>query len=731
MPSESKTTTLVVSKPPSPIRTKPTTRSSIRQSLNLVSVSKAFVDVISKDTKEPTRSSKRGKESSSRRSSSLLSQPPPPAASAPRASMGDITIRPPSQTAKRTATPDQKTANSRRRASASGFARTSSDEQGQLQQPTSAKPTPTTSSRHEQPGTPQSGVQNRSATLRPRNLNSASSALPKYRPKSIINEPLTSKPPSPVRTGQRRRLDSSDDEKKDQHPSTLSPAEKNSRPISPLPHRAALKPINTTPPATPPKMRVIPPAASTSARLSPTRPTKIVKTTPIPSTSIPIPRPSSSNSSISLQPNSTPKSIKVSTPKASGFKDKPAASRSVRDVKITITPSRIAPPTFNRDSPSPLSRHSRTNSTKLTPNSSVASGNMSHISEGNDESEDSDADDVELLLAPVATPGAPTPAMPRIQAFKKRTNPKTPSKSNNLPGRENMSYLSPLPPSSDKKTSHLRPPPHPHNNAATRGSILSWEQLAADASRSIGEDEFGRMLADVPAPFRAGAISPSLSSQMGVPESPCLSAIDSPSGGYGSISQVLLPDVTPSPAMNYSLQQSRFSLTPDASASAVDSSTATLLRLQLAAMENTAKERLYQMQAMEEELHNIKQAHSHQVEEMQKQLQYMELQGRAGEERVERKYEIQLQEKLTQQQAIQENSFQETMKRFRQAAETEHHRKLQAERRKIQAKECAGLASSKWGAVANACEVELDAVRSDKTVLSFLLAQIDQMAMDL
>lgn len=267
-----------------------------------------------------------------------------------------------------------------------------------------------------------------------------------------------------------------------------------------------------------------------------------------------------------------------------------------------------------------------------------------------------------------------------------------------------------------------------HNNAslATRGSILSWEQLA-DSSKGLGEDEFGRMITDVPAPFRAGAISPSLSSQIGIPESPCLSVIDSPSGGYGSISQVLLPDVTPSPGINHSLQQSRFNLTPEASSSAIESSTTTVLRLQLAAMENTAKERLYQVQAMEEEIHNIKQAHGHQVEEMQKQLHYVEAQGRGFEEKIQKKFQAHLQEVLAKQQAMQENHFQGTMKRFRQAAEAEHLKQVEIQRKRMQVKGYADLAATKWSAVVGACEVELDSVRSDKAMLSFMLAQIDHM----
>ncbi len=66
---------------------------------------------------------------------------------------------------------------------------------------------------------------------------------------------------------------------------------------------------------------------------------------------------------------------------------------------------------------------------------------MSHISEGG--SDDGDEEDVELLLAPVAVIGAPTPAMPRIITSRQRKAPETPSRSTFLPSRSDLSYASP------------------------------------------------------------------------------------------------------------------------------------------------------------------------------------------------------------------------------------------------------------------------------------------------
>jgi hypothetical protein len=353
-----------------------------------------------------------------------------------------------------------------------------------------------------------------------------------------------------------------------------------------------------------------------------------------------------------------------------------------------------------------------------TPASSMASGNMSHISEGT--SEDSDAEDVELLLAPVAAIGAPTPAMPRIQASRKRVPPQTPTR-HGLPGRADMSYMSPD--SANKSSSSLRPPQRQTpNSQVARGSILSWEQLANEASVNMGEDEFGRMLSEIPAPFRSGAASPSLSSQMDVPESPCLSAIDSP-GGFGSISQVLLPDVTPSPAMHNSSIQSRFNLPSDTAVA--DSSTSTMLRLQLAAAENTARERLFQIQAMEEEIHDLKQAHGHQMEESQKQMVYMEAQWREKDEQAS--YAASLEDKLRHLEISHGRAMEETVERCQRDALKSQGLVFKTEGLRCEAIFSARLAASSWSAVRDTCEVELDLIRDDKAVFSLLLMQLDQM----
>ncbi|KIK70425.1 hypothetical protein GYMLUDRAFT_104531, partial [Collybiopsis luxurians FD-317 M1] len=121
---------------------------------------------------------------------------------------------------------------------------------------------------------------------------------------------------------------------------------------------------------------------------------------------------------------------------------------------------------------------------------------MSHISEANSDDEE---EDVEILLAPVAVPGAPTPAMPRLQPMRNRSRlvPTTPTKSS-LPIHFEPPQAASTPPK--ESPSFLRPNPSPSSDRSLRGgSILSWEQLATEASRTIPVDELGTMLSDMSA----------------------------------------------------------------------------------------------------------------------------------------------------------------------------------------------------------------------------------------
>ncbi|KAJ3754872.1 hypothetical protein EV360DRAFT_50787 [Lentinula raphanica] len=683
-------------------RSKPTTRSSIRQSLNFASVGKAFADVMNKERNDSDRSARKtGKDSG--KTSGLK----------PRPSLDNRPSPPP---AKRSRTPDSKTITARRRSS---LATASLSSRASVDDP-SAVPTKVTP-------TAQSSVPARSSVLRPR--PGSASNLPKYRPKSIILE-NGKKPGSPGLSGSRKRVSTSDDEDKTSSgemavdTSAQEQAKKESRPISPLPQRAALKAKSTDA-----KSRSNTPKAdahSTAQRASPNR---MGKATIVAKT---IPRPSSASSSSS---SFTPR-----TPKASPGKGaRVDRSVKVKDNHISDSSEGSSHAALPE---SPLVRHVRQRSKVETPPVQNA-GNMSHITEADSDDEE---DDVETMLAPVATLGAPTPAMPRLQPMRNRTRlvPVTPSKPF-LPIHFDHPEASSTPPKNQDSPSFLRPNPSPGSDRSLRGgSILSWEQLATEASRTIPVDELGTMLSDMSAPFQPGPLSPmptgngnnSMLLDVNLPpnllSSPGLSAFNSPSG-YGSISQVLLPNATPSPAVpRHSHSHSHNSRQhKDPEEPGVDTAIATLLRLQLSSAENTAKERLMRLQDLEEELHNLKQARAHETEVLSQQVSILEAQLKTSLEARERSegeqyaYTASLEEQLRHAKTEREHAVREATESARQQSDASLRSTIESQNRKTNAACAASLAAREWRNVREHCESELDVLAADKDTLVLLLGELD------
>lgn len=210
-----------------------------------------------------------------------------------------------------------------------------------------------------------------------------------------------------------------------------------------------------------------------------------------------------------------------------------------------------------------------------------------------------------------------------------------------------------------------------------------------------------------------------------IPESPCLSALPSP-GGYGSISQVLLPEVTPSPAPQH------YHNHYDLSTSTVDASIATQLRLRLASAENTAKERLTQLQRMEEELHSSKEGRLRDVEDLSAQVAFLEEQMRGNLEAREKtdeeraSYTASLEDQLRHAVAYREQAIRDAVTESSETARKSRETALQLEKRKWEAACVARVASAKWASVRHLAESELDILRGDMDVLSVLLAELDQ-----
>lgn len=585
-------------------------------------------------------------------------------------------------------------------------------------------------------------IATRASTLRPRS-SGMGSALPKYRPRSIVGDSAkdatTKGPPSPVRNSKRRSNSSSEDDSLAGRPEPSTPtdsstAEKSSRPISPLPQRRATR-SNTTLPA---PTKITKPTAVTSPSTpkgggSPVRRSKAVKTSSTSSASqnsSSVPRPSSSASSSSTAANRTPKSPSKSS----------SLAKTLARDKNNGSPS----PMRTAASASPISAVRLSNKSKpqaqtqiqIVP--AVFIADMSQINE----EEDSEEDDVADMLAPIADLTAPTPAIPRLRqkqkiSSKSQLNPQTPTRpSNVLPSRSQLSYISPLPPDKDSSASSLRPTLKGANGKIGRGSILTWEELA-DASRTLGEEEIGTLLSDIPAPFipgqhhQHGFPSPTPSFNMSlseVPESPCLSAMSSP-GGYGSISQVLLPEFTPSPAVHASLP--RFDI--EVQGQAADSATITLLRLQLASVENTAKERLARLQDLEEEVHNLKSQRQNQAQELNRaseQMSFLEdTMVSQMRERAEKDgaYAEELEREMKEMQEGHQRVVTDAIAQTRRDVEKYYTSQTTAARKNGAAQK----ARSGWECVRSSAQQELEDMKGVAELIGFLRGELEMMHRDL
>ncbi|KAF9229624.1 hypothetical protein BS17DRAFT_31535 [Gyrodon lividus] len=708
------------SKPSRPAKS--STRSSIRQSLNFTSVGKALADVINKEPRDrpsaAEKSLKKSKESTSRRLSAIAlmnSTAIPQAGAASHKSKSPI---PPH--GKEDGSPTNKTVTRTSGRRQSGLLNhATSDEHGvKSVEPHTSSP-----------------ITRRSSTVRPKTAAASatiSSALPKYRPKSALVEP-TKKPASPARAGTRRRLSTSEEDDGDLRDSpkrkgTLPSSEgKTGRPISPLPHRALAVKVSLPSPtasSAPSKSRSIKssPAKSSAspACTGSSRPSKTVKTAATSSpTRAAVMRPPSSASSCSSSRTQPSPSNTLSFKNAFGFGRSKAPGQATSPLRSTAR----QPPE------SPLAHHSRHISVvSLGGNGMDFLTKPPHLDEGN--SEDSvDVCDVELLLAPVASLAAPTPAIPRIQTTRYQSadsEPQTPSRpSSLLPTRANLSYLSPLPHTLESSPA-LRP--RGCSNDQNRGSIFTWEQMAADSSQFLAQDEIESMLADITAPFTPGGPSPNVSAiGLEVPESPSLSAMPSPAG-YGSISQVLLPDVTPSPAVHHlaAVFETSTELPPP-----MDSGTITLLRLQVAQAENTAKERLARLQELEAQLYAVKQSRVRETEELAKQISVLEEQLHASVQMRERMDEeraaftTSLQDELRHSEARCERAAEAAFERGQKEAQSACHAMLANVYRSWEVSCAAENAAFLWSSVKDQAEDERSNLRATRQMLNVFLAVLD------
>ena len=253
---------------------------------------------------------------------------------------------------------------------------------------------------------------------------------------------------------------------------------------------------------------------------------------------------------------------------------------------------------------------------------------------------------------------------------------------------------------------------------------ISWSQLE---TRLWSEGEVENMIADIPAPFSPAASSVDL--RLNIPESPSLSALPSPAG-YGSISRVLLPDVTPSPVSIKHMQIAVHSLRIVGLPQQMHHIVVMLRFTQLASMENIAKERLTQITTLEAQLGAAKEARLREAADLAAQVSALEEQMHVSFESRERAAEerLTLEEQLRGAAVAKELAVQEAVKQSHgrcvwrgSGVATE-----EAVRRKCEVAGAARGAATSWVSVREQADGELDFVRGQRETLTLLLATLDQ-----
>jgi hypothetical protein len=709
-------------------RSKPTTRSSIRHSLTLANVGKALADVMHKENKEATPEKERGSRrtrESTRRANAVTGDDKP------------MTL----SKRDRDVTSDVKTITRSRKLSALQPPQARSSGLASSDELSSSSPA----------GNSPKRLLTRSSSLRPRPRPPGSSALPKYRPRSVVIEPGNVKtPPSPpIRAGIRRRLSSSEDEKEVGKPLlTLEvphTSQKSARAISPLPHRGALqvnltgainvrpttpekktKPSTPTPNTTPSRRHSSPTRLPTSRQKA----AKLTKPSAIVSPTAANGRPSSaaSSTSSSKRPQTPPTPTtahKITELPGGSVRSKVSSGPSPLRSAIPPQPdSPLAHASVRRRNQMPSPTASPSPSRFMSPGavSSLISTPGPIILSADSSMDSIDANDVELMLTG-ADSTAPTPMLPRFRTTRASPDEQLlqtpPRAAAHLPSRANMSYLSPAPPGSEGSP-FLRP--RPRQSGGERGSILSWEQLAQH-NRSLGQEDVEHMLAEIDAPFRSMTASPAPSTLSDIPESPTLSAMPSPTG-YGSISQVLLPDVTPSPAIfNATLKFDQMA----AESPVGDGGHVMMLRLQLAAAESAANEQRLRIEALEAQLLSAKEARLRDTEDLARHVTLLEeqVQGKLRPDEQLQQYTASLEEQLASAHVLREKAVCEALQQAQNDSVKAQEELLRTHRSRWMLDSLAGGAGTAWSGVKTAAESELEYVRSSREMLAVLLTGLN------
>jgi hypothetical protein len=164
----------------------------------------------------------------------------------------------------------------------------------------------------------------------------------------------------------------------------------------------------------------------------------------------------------------------------------------------------------------------------------------------------------------------------------------------------------------------------------------------------------------------------------------------------------------------------------------MDSGTVTLLRLQVASAENTAKERLVRLQELEEQLHAAKRSRVQETEELAKQVSFLEQQLRISVEARERldeersAFTTSLQDQLCHAEASSEQASNAAFARGKEEAGASWADLLNQKQQKWEVCSLAREIKVEWGSVKEQVEVEQEFLQASRETLKVFLALLDQ-----
>ena len=212
---------------------------------------------------------------------------------------------------------------------------------------------------------------------------------------------------------------------------------------------------------------------------------------------------------------------------------------------------------------------------------------------------------------------------------------------------------------------------------------------------------------------------------MELPDSPGLSTISLSPVGYNSISRILLPDVTPSPA------PLRLEMERSVSSGVSDAATNTMLRLQLAQQEHMSKERLDRIQSLEKQLHYEREAHEQSARELVQQVAEVDNGLRGHIDATERKITerdsqiVALQGQLKQLKESKRRELDQAVEQTRVQATTTYSNDLQLLHMKWETAAAGQQATGSWSTVASLFGGHLELIKSNRETLATLLSGLD------